>query len=172
MSAHDTLRWGDTQSIPVTAGEAPSSQTRQLLQLHWRWPLSWTVLLVMVPQFGPAENQTFLVTWQVTIGIGQAIQTFPLLYTFAPSGGVYAPQTPTLTIPAENLQMIATLTTVAGGAANDTDYMLVGAFGAPVTEPHAMTSLRDGLPHDGERVDWMPEGFHPERLRYGGEGRR
>jgi hypothetical protein len=132
MSA-ETLRWGDSQTLAWVGGGGANPApilvaSKQLLQAAWHWPAAWAVLLVMIPQLAAGESATFSVTWQVTVGVGQATMTYPLTYTFA---SPYTSQSAQLVIPAENIQASATVsgTPAAAGAAS----FVVAAFAAPIT---------------------------------------
>jgi hypothetical protein len=170
MTALDTLRWGDTGDfvIPGTGPETTPRVSKQLVQASWRWPLTWAVQFNMVPNFSATETATFVATFLVTVGVGQATFTYPQVYTFAPAAGVYSPIRDQQLIPAENLQII--LTSLTGVKTTTTqENFAFAVFAAPMTEPHAMTELleevRGGRARPREN-GWMPEGFNPEPLEY------
>jgi len=177
-SAHDTLRWGETQTLvvpvgfngdvsPVPEGTTPPLVTKQMLAAHWRWPLSWVVTLIMQPAFNADETNTFYVQWQFTVGVGQAICTFYYLYTFAPTGGLYTAQNVQLFTPAQDLQVNAALACPSGAVSSKPESFNLAAFSAPVTEPHAMTHLLDkARGHAEEHVPWMPPGFNETDMGY------
>jgi len=171
-SAHDTLRWGDSHTFTGLASyfsdtSVPSLFSRQMIAAHWRWPLSWNLWVAIVPSFEAETTGIITITLQTTIGIGQAIATFPIVYTLSPTSGVYLPITDQKLIPAQDLQIIAQLdATEATKGVNDN--LTIGVFVAPQTEPHAMTHLLDKMVH-GERpeeVQWMPPGFNEAPMGY------
>ena len=163
MTAHDTLRWGDTRGFQLSAGEAATdTPTQQLVAAHWDYPITWTVLLVMTPQLTGAEVNPFTVTYNVTVGVGQGTHTYPLTYDFI-AGGFYAPISDQKFIPAQDLQINALLT---GNPSNNEGFQ-IGAFAAPMTEPHAMREIGRILRGESQsHVQWMPPGFHPEEMGY------
>jgi hypothetical protein len=163
MTAHDSLRWGDTKGFTLAAGEAATDMpTQQLVSARWDYPISWTVLLVMVPQLDPAETQPFTVTYKITVGVGQGTQTYPVTYGFT-AAGFYVPISDQKTIPSQDLQIIASLT----GNPSVNEGFLIGAFAAPVTEVFALRELMRAARGEGEKhVQWMPHGFYPEEMGY------
>jgi hypothetical protein len=172
-SAHDTLRWGDSQTLEgletLAGGESDQVISKQMVAAHWRWPLSWNLWVAFVPIFDSTETATFTATLNVTIGVGQAIMTFPISYALAPTAGVYVPVFDQKLVPAQDLQIRVEVT---GKAAltnpTGTDSLTVGLFVAPQTEPHAFTMLMDRIV-SGERPDnvpWMQEGFTEAPMGY------
>jgi hypothetical protein len=167
----DTIRWGDTQQLVYQAGSQDVAQniaTKQLISARWRWPLTWTVLVIIVPSFGSLESATFTLTIIVQVGCGSAMVQYPIPYTIAPVGGVYVAQSAQLFIPAHDLQMGAVLTgTPVNSAAGAVSCTLLTA---PMTEPHAPTQTMETLRGSQPGVHpWMPEGFYEDRLRYRNE---
>jgi hypothetical protein len=171
-SSLDTLRWGDVETVIVgSTGELLSASTKQLVQAHWRWPLSWTVQFSFVANFGttaPAETVTFLFDVEFTVGVGQGKMTWVTTYTMVPSApNVYPNLSPQVTIPAQDLQIRVRVRSSANPTGVAGENFLVGCMVAPVTEPHAMTeALRvlEGEPRD--EVEWMGPGFTPQPLHY------
>lgn len=168
MTAHDTLRWGDVESFRMRSGENLNVTSKQLLQAHWRWPLTWTVQFIALPSIDLVnETSTFTLTFRVTVGVGQAQITYPLVYTFAPP--TFAQVVDQKFIPAQDLQIIATLTGTVAALVKE-ESMVVATFAAPMTEPHAMTHLLDHHEGAADRLQkaehWMPPGFNEERLAY------
>jgi len=181
MSEHDTIRWGDTQNLVVPVGFSGSFGgeggalplvTKQMVSTRWRWPLTWTVLIVLQPAFNADETATFQVQALFTVGCGSAVVTYPKVYTFAPTGGVYTLQTDQLFLPAKDLQIIAAFGTSGAAASAKSESMLVGILAAPnSSEPHAATELLEHVtkehhPEQGTHPQWMQGAFVPEHLRY------
>ena len=182
MTDIDTQRWGDSQVLQVTttAGENALAVSKQLLQAHWQRPLLWKVLTVIRPDIPAGENVTFIVTVTLNIGVGQASIQAPFTYTFAPVGGVYAPQVIFQDIPAQDIQGQVSVAVSGGGSptvpAGDAFY--VALLAAPFTEPRAVTDMRDlflaSLPPRGDALAdnsqggmrWMPPGFDDGEVRY------
>lgn len=168
MTAHTTLRWGDSHLVPIinAGGDVRNYATKQLVAAHWRWPLSWNVLLIVQPFFEPGEAATFTVAWDVVIGVGQTTQTFTLFQSVAPPYNSIIDQR---FWPAQDLQ----ITGRVSGNSSRQEGILLGAFVAPQTEPHAMTELlehargaRPQVQQHPQQVEWMPPGFVPEELGY------
>ena len=175
QSAQDTLRWGDSKTFAnLSTTENVNLSSKQLVAAHWRWPLTWKLMVAVVPAMVAAETAIFTLAIRVTVGSGQGTTTvkLPLIFV-APSAGpgsAYLDQTFFFDIPAQDIQVEALLT---GTANQPGDSVTVGVYVAPVTEAHAMTHMLDGFAKDerfgrGEREGgWMPPGFHPEPLQYG-----
>lgn len=197
MSSQDDVRWGDrlTVSWDGTTGKsnaglqaalnnALGKQGKQLLNLHWRWPCSMQLALVLVPQFDATETGVLRVAYQVSFGSGNSIQ-LPVQETIQGTGtaagnAVLSLIDTSIILPAQDVQVTVTgLSTdvdnphplLAGGSVQ------IGAFIAPQTEVHAMTEMlaclcrledkgNDGAGVDQRQGDWMPPGFYPEHLRY------
>jgi len=165
-SAHDTLRWGETLTLPIPPGLSvegpPISFNRQLIAAHWRWPLSWNCLVLITPQFNADETADLTLYLNATVGVGQAIAT--TVYEFDISSP-YAPQQIPLVIPAQDLQITASVS--LGFLSKEPESLQLACFVAPVTEPHAMTHLLDKLRGEREEaVHWMPPGFNEAAMGY------
>lgn len=193
--AADTLRWGGRTSLSwgPSSPAGGNNQTQlnsainrargklgsQLVNAHWRWPLSWRTLVCIRPQFAPDETGTVTVRLDWTIGSGDAQQTFSMFYVLSPTAGVGYEDLvdPTLILPAADVQCTLSL---GGIFAPDTDthpistatvdMLEIGVFVAPYTEPHAGLHMAEsaGALVDANRQDgtWMPPGFNPEELGY------
>lgn len=174
MTAHDTMRWGDVETIPglerLGLAEFPVLVSKQLAQAHWRWPLSWNVWLVLLPAFDAAEAGTFEVTFRVTLGVGQAQVEAPIPFTLT---APYAPIIDQRFIPGENLQFRASVKATVGPTSAP-DAITLAVFCAPETEPHAMTEMLEAARGDPAKVtEWMQnQPFTPEALQYGPHWRR
>jgi hypothetical protein len=177
-SAHDTLRWGDTQALPGlqnlnTAGgmgRGTTATTKQLAQSHWRWPIVWKAKILINPTFGESESVTFVVTVRITVGSGQGQMTYTKVYTLAPTAGVYSPVVDTEDVPGQDVQWDASVS-VQGNATPTTtgeDHLQIGIFTAPLsTEPHAGTHLLDLMRgHEPNHTEWIPPGFREAPLHY------
>jgi hypothetical protein len=141
MSAHDTLRWGDSESLFIPSSTPLiTKSTKQLVGAHWRWPLLWKLCVVVVPQVPPGETQPFTVSLVVSLGSGSSVTTFTLPAFVV--GPPYAQPPPAFfDLPAQDLQIIATMT-----SGPDTGVTAqIGAYVAPVTESHAGLLLLDYL---------------------------
>ncbi len=124
---------------------------------------------MLVPQFDSTETGTFTAEFLMTLGVGQGEMQTQLRYTISPTGGVYLPQNQQMLVPAQDLQLTVRVTgTATVSNPNGQDNLLVGAFIAPQTEPHAMTAMFE-LTVEGkgpEPVEWMGPGFTPQPLHY------
>lgn len=190
--AQDTLRWGGMFGMSFAAAptnpsladdfaRAQAHSGLQLVNAHWRWPLSWRLALVIVPRFDPTETGSVTVTYDVTIGSGDAQMTFTrALLVAANAGGTYDPVIDNvLALPACDLLIRARGLLMPDNAPlGGPGALEIGAFVAPETEPHTALAMLECLcriegrggaaPGIDERVgDWMPPGFTPEPLRYG-----
>jgi hypothetical protein len=175
MTVHDTLRWGDVETLVIHAavGEIPTLTSKQLASAHWRWPLTWTVLLPMTAMLEPAETADVIVTIEYTVGVGQAMVTYTEDFTITHASG-YAPLSPQRFIPAQDIQIRAFVTTSKTPTGLADESVQVGCMIAPMTEPHAMTEL---LEHEvgiaQKEVEWMQnQPFTAEPLEYGPRFRR
>ena len=82
--AQDTLRWGSLLNVTVPQGNpnqtalnlalmnAFGKQGKQLVNAHWRWPLSWRVALMVTPVDVTGD---ILVQFAITVGSGDGQQT-------------------------------------------------------------------------------------------------
>ena len=194
--AADTLRWGGRTALawgPTSAagGNAQVNLDRaiaaakgklgsQLVNAHWRWPLTWRTLVCIRPQFAADETGTVTVKLDWTIGSGDAQQTFSMFYVLSPTTGVGYEDIvdSTLLLPAADVQVTLAAPGgifVPGGEGHSlvttsVDMLEIGVFVAPVTEPHAglhaadvATAIDDANRQDGT---WMGPGFLPEPLGY------
>lgn len=184
MSDFDTLRWGDSDSLTFFTATSPSNitvqKTKQLVHAYWRRPLTWKVLVYVVPQLPAAESGTFTATLLAVIGIGQSVS--PLIaipITVAPTAGVYAPVMQTFDLPAQDIQLQFALDASAATQEEAPEFWNFAAFAAPLTEPQGYTVVGDMLAGpDGARDQtrrmpdqfaeprWMPPGFQDGTLRY------
>lgn len=170
MSRHgtalDTLRWGDCQNVAIVnpaLAAATQMTTKQLAQARWRWPLVWGLRISIEPQMAVGETLTFTVTFQVTIGSGQNTANVYFVYLLTAANG-YAPITDFLQLPAQDVQVQCTVSSPGGSGL--TDNIRVGAFLAPVTEPHATTHLYEIASGESQEpgARWMTEhhGSNPD----------
>ncbi len=171
-----TQRWGDqlTASVTSSGGILPvswSTNTKQLIAAHWRWPLMWGLRISIVPALDATETATFTITITCTVGSGQTAIPVVFTYVLAPVAGVYAPINDLQQIPAEDVQVIATVTGQPAAAAGVKDNIVVGAVIAPFTDPHGLTRLYDWMmtppneqPEGGRWMDGRP--FADQRLTY------
>jgi hypothetical protein len=162
-AALDTLRWGDSIPIVLVGAGAKgnvSSGLRQIVKAQWRWPLLWAFRPVISVQSTDPTAPQFVVTYTVTIGSGQNSSDIPFEYTMIPSFGVYPTTTDFIELPASDIQIVASVFNNNLLTLGQQSVINVGAYLAPVTEPHAMTELlehvqTDGADHPGVR--WMTE---------------
>lgn len=147
MTTLDSIRWGDAENvsfvvpaIALTPIVAPTKS--QLVHAVWHWPLTWTVAIVVIPQFISTEGATFTLSIEVTIGVGASVASFTIPIDLAPP---YAPVFLQQFFPSQDLQMKATLRGTPTGTAGATENLFVGLFAAPMTEPHAMTQMLESL---------------------------
>lgn len=166
-SSLDTLRWGDVESIAVpAAGETLAQFTKQLVQAHWRWPLTWQLQLSFHAELGTNVTETadFLFDVEFTVGAGQAKMTYVETFTMTNASG-YADVAVSRALPAQDLQL--RVFARSSKAVVQAAQLIIGAMVAPITEPHVMIEMLDNL--EGQRhdqVEWMREGFHPQPLHY------
>jgi hypothetical protein len=196
--AQDALRWGGRTAVawgphsPVGGNTGPQLQQavnlakgqlgNQLVNAHWRWPLTWQTLVCIVPQFSPDEVGAMVVRLDWTLGSGDAQNTFQTFYTVSldPTTGLYTSVIDTETIlPGADVQVVlGALLPVAEASGlpalttTSVDVLDIGVFVAPQTEAHALLLLLEGFSKDerfgaGEREGgWMPPGFNEEPLGY------
>jgi len=158
-TATDTLRWGDCQNVTLVnsaLAHVVTMQSKQLAQARWRWPLLWGMRVSIEPQIAAGETLTFTVTFQVTIGSGQNTATVSFVYLLTAANG-YAPITDFQQLPAQDIQVTCTVSSPGGSGL--TDNIRVGAFLAPVTEPHAMTHVYEMMSGEADApgARWMTE---------------
>jgi hypothetical protein len=193
--AADTLRWGGRTAVtwgPTSAagGNAQANLNKavlqanhlgvQLVNAHWRWPLTWQTTVILTPQFAPDEGGTVIVRIDWILGSGDAQQNFSTFYTMAPQPGtgLYRSVVDSTTILA-GCDLQAKLGTgsiattggeVPGPGTTTQDTLEIGVFVAPYTESHALLHAAEnsGALVDANRRDetWMPPGFLPEPLGY------
>jgi hypothetical protein len=184
--AQDTLRWGGV--VPVNITQTGPSQAnldaalanaagvsgKQLVNAHWRWPLTWSIALVLT-----AQNLTgdIFVTYEITMGSGDAQETIRRTINIA-NGQTDSTVDNVLRLPACDIMIRPTIiSSTDSHAIAGPGSLEICAFAAPETEPHAMLAMLDCMcrleekNNDGQGVDqrqgdWMPPGFTPEPLRY------
>ena len=85
MSQHDTMRWGDTQTLNLLAAAAYNGETgvflasKQMLNAKWERPVVWRLMLSVSYNVVAADvGVTFAVPIFLQIGVGQASQLVPL----------------------------------------------------------------------------------------------
>jgi hypothetical protein len=180
MSDHDTMRWGDTQSILLTAaassveGAIPIAVSKQMLNAKWERPVVWRLMVSIATQIGVDDAAiTFDVLINLQVGVGQANQIVPLaLVHFATP---FASSIQFFDVPAEAMQLNFQIGNVAGGPiADPSDSVTVTAMCAPHAEPGSIAMMRNAM-HAATHVEspdsqglprWMPEGFDDGELRY------
>jgi hypothetical protein len=166
--ATDTLRWGDTDHRPINKtgpAEVVAFQSRQLVNAHWRWPLTWCVVTSIQPQMAAGEAGTFTVSIAFNVGLGQANSGFAIPFALT-AAGLYAPVFDQRFIPAQDLQINAFIVGTSTIAAQEN--IQISVWVAPMTEPHAMTHILERMGGDPPRGEhsWMGPGFTPEPLEY------
>jgi hypothetical protein len=172
VSEQDTMRWGDTQSVLLSAGAAFENgfaASSQMLNAHWQRPCVWRMMLSIAPEMASGDTLTFSVQVLLRVGVGQANQQVPLITL--PFGPPYAPVVEFFDIPAENLQ----LQFLVGAVSNTplaNDRVIVSAFVAPRAEPGGIVQIRDHMKQDIREPDhdglprWMPRGFEDGEVAY------
>lgn len=185
MTDFDTLRWGDKDSLSFFVANNPASNTpiqntKQLVHAYWRRPLTWKLLVYIAPMLPASETGTFLVTANVTIGIGQSISdTMPFAVSIAPVAGLYAPSVTVFDIPAQDIQVNMTVNASGATQESESEYWSLSAFAAPFTEPYGYTVVGDFMmgpegtqhqprvtPDQIQAPRWMPPGFVDGHTRY------
>jgi len=196
--AADTLRWGGRTSLSWGPHSAVGGNSQgalnqavilargnlgsQLVNAHWRWPVTWRTLVCLRPQFAPDETGSLVIRVDWTIGSGDAQQTFSTFYTMAPSinGTGYNDVIDTsVVLPACDIQVTMGLggllvpsgEGVSGPNTASVDALEVGVFVAPYTEVHTplhvaemMSAMAEANRQDGT---WMPGNqFNEEPLGY------
>lgn len=159
MTTLSSVRWGDAQGLELVVGPTGivNAQSSQLVHATWKWPLTWVVAVILIPQFQATEAGTFTVTVQAVIGVGAGAQPFNLTYAFP--AAPYVPVFDQKFFPSQDLQIRASVTGVSTLAPGTVEGLQVGLFAAPLTEPHAMTQLL-------EQVQGSPEN-NPQRFMEG-----
>ncbi len=93
MSIQPWLLWGSTQSIRMDQN-APTKgladRTPQLAQVNYGRPETWRFLAVAsIGDTNTAEQSDLVVIFNLSVGIGRAISTFPLgFFRFSNAGGL------------------------------------------------------------------------------------
>jgi hypothetical protein len=159
MTTLSSIRWGDAQGLELNVGATGivNASSSQLVHATWHWPLTWTVAVILIPQFQATEAGAFTVTIQAVLGVGQAAQPFALTYAFA--APPYTPIFDQRFLPSQDLQLKATVTGVSTLGPGTVEGLQVGLFAAPMTEPHAMTRML-------EELSGQPQG-NPQRFMEG-----
>lgn len=178
--AQDTLRWGSMFNVAIPAGpsqatldqlvrEAAAHNGKQLVNAHWRWPLSWRVALVVTPQGVTGDVN---VQFELTMGSGDGEQRILRTVTVA-NGSVDTTVDNTLALPACDLLIRAVTITTEGEGGHPIagpGNVEIGAYVAPETEAHALLHMLDCMcgadTAGGRNGGWMPPGFTPEGLGY------
>jgi hypothetical protein len=167
----DTLRWGDNIAVQLTGtaaavGISSASSQKQIAKTQWRWPIMWGVRFIVSVQTTDPNAPAFDVTFQVTIGSGQNSSTCEFTYTVTPAAGVYPIVTDFQQLPASDIQITGTVKSSVALAPGITSTVYLGAYVAPLTEPHGLTRLFEWMlppPEGGQR--WMqnyPPGGSPQ----------
>ena len=176
--SQDVLRWGDVKSLANLLGATLPSAVqqsniggKQLVNAHWKWPLTWQTLFVLVPQFAPDETGQLDVDFNITVGCGGGVITFQRrLHIPASAISVYSTVIDdALILPAQDIQIdLALVSTPDNNSFTGPGQLIVGAFVAPVTEAHAMTHMLACMCEGQEQRQggWMPPGFNPTPLGY------
>jgi|SRR5580692_1095485 hypothetical protein len=192
MSAHDTLRWGDSATIlnltslnNESISSAPTVLvSKQLVAAHWKWPLVWVAQFVVLPNL-KGETVTFNIALSLQVGVGQAMATLVRNYQLAPpyntltQGIALTPNPGDLSdqwsIPAQDIQAQVQVTTEGNTplSGDPGETLTVSMFVAPMTEPHAGFHMYERVVEhkNPDEVRWLGEGlphqpFTPERLKY------
>jgi hypothetical protein len=176
VSSHDTLRWGDTQTLlllpAVASSEAtPGALSKQMLNAVWERPVVWRLMVSVNPKMAAASVETFTVFLILEVGVGAALQQVPLANILF--GPPYPPQLLFFDIPAEAMMMQFRVLSTAPTDPNDS--VTVTAMCAPHAEPGSLTQIRDAVGGQGKGVNqpdreglerWMPPGFNDGEVRY------
>lgn len=191
MSDHDTLRWGDTQSLNLAAaaliveGMPIVLTSKQMLNAKWERPVVWRLMLTVAVQVGADDTGlTFDVLINVQVGVGGVNQLVPLVVI--PFATPFNPSIQFFDIPAEAMQVQFQVGNLVGTVLDPTgDIVTVTAMCAPHAEPGAIAQMRSamhapthvtspdseglprwmGTPHPDYEPD-MPQGFDDGQLRY------
>lgn len=174
LATQDTVRWGDRTEITWNNGTVTTlanagqrSATKQLVNAHWHWPLSWQLNIILVPQFAADETASYLVAMRVQLGSGSGLTSFRLFETIAPTAsGAYLDLFDDKPVfAARDVQIAFDSITLLGegGITAALDVLEIGAYVAPVTEPHATFGALEHL----ERLN--PQYQSPEMERWMGE---
>lgn len=176
--ALDTLRWGD--NIPIAlegsaalVGVSSGKSNQQVAKAQWRWPLTWGLRIVATVVGADPLSPAFDVTYEVTIGSGQNSSTATFgPYTITPTAvGVYPTVTDFIQLPAQDVQVTATVVSDKALSVGIVSTVYAGAYLAPITEPHAMTELLDHARGETGGARWMTEHHGPTQGQPGtGQG--
>jgi hypothetical protein len=186
MSDIDTMRWGDTQSLPLVNAQVDPETggaiiaSSQMLNAKWQRPITWRLMVSVNPLIAAVDDaSTLTVVVTLFVGVGQANQQVPLaVLSFGP--GTYVGETQFFDVPAETMQLQFTVL-ADPGVVSDGSVVVVTAMAAPVTDPRAIADVRELLreihslalpsrhndPTDGDNQPrWMPPGFDDGVMRY------
>jgi|SRR5215472_11797878 len=180
MSDVDTLRWGDTDSVTFfTVGSGTLvlvKDTKQLLHAHWERPLTWQLLVVITADLPVTEHGTFIVTLHLTIGVGGGMKQVNIPITITPVAGAFAANITNIPIPAQDVQLFATIDATGNTQETLPETWNLSAFIAPLTEPAGYTDTRNYIagrpphldldPDNASLPRWMPPGFDDGEVRY------
>jgi len=155
MSDLDTIRWGDTQAIPIPAtglGSVPLFRTKQLVAARWRRPLAWVAhVSIDGSSLLSSETATIPILARFTIGVGGAAIQMVKTYNFAPP---YAAIFDSFQIAAQDIQAdIVQLSFTP--IATTQEALQVGIVVAPVQEPFAMSAILDRMVDAPPGPRWM-----------------
>lgn len=178
--SQDTLRWGGMIGLGVPAvfgslaellANASAHSGSQLVNAHWRWPLTWAVALCVTPR---GVTGDIAVQFEIILGSGDAQQSI-LRTVNVLNGAVDTTVDNSLFLPACDILIRPKVL-----ASDDTHPLTgpgvieIGAYVAPETEAHAMLEMLNCLCRlegagnaDQRQGGWMPPGFYPEPLQYG-----
>jgi|HubBroStandDraft_3_1064219.scaffolds.fasta_scaffold00119_14 hypothetical protein len=189
MSDIDTMRWGDTQAIELSAGiidpesGTQSATSSQMLNAKWQRPITWRLMVSVAPQVAGVDTASVLtVTVGLFVGVGQANQVVPLdTFEFSATPPLsFDGITRFYDIPAETMQL-QFVAFANPPVASDGTVVTVTAMAAPVTDPRGIVDIRELLrelhamalpsrhsdPTDGDgQPRWMPPGFDDGVMRY------
>lgn len=178
--AQDTLRWGGMFGVPVNGvitptqslAEARARSGSQLVNAHWRWPLTWSIALLVTPM---GVTGDISVQFEIIIGAGDAKQSILRTVTVL-NGATDTTVDNTLFLPACDILIQPKLiTSTDSHPITGPGTIEIGAYAAPETEAHAMLEMLsclcriEGAGNADQRQagGWMPPGFYPEPLQYG-----
>jgi hypothetical protein len=155
MSDLDTLRWGDTQAIPIPAtglGSVPLYRTKQLVAAKWRRPLAWVAhVSIDGSSLLSTETATITILARFTIGVGGAAIQMVKTYVFAPP---YTAVFDSFQLAAQDVQADVVMQSFTPTAATP-EALQVGIVVAPLQEPFAMSAILDHLTDAPLGPRWM-----------------
>jgi len=182
--AQDTLRWGGMLGLTLAAApsnadlaqalaNAKAHNGSQLVNAHWRWPLTWSLALLVTPKNVTGDIN---VQFSIIFGSGDAQQEILRTVSFL-NGDVDTAIDVSLVLPACDVLITPRSVTTSGEGGHPIvgpGAVEIGAFAAPRTEAHAgletlacLCRLEGAGNADQRQGGWMPPGFYPEELRYG-----